>query len=118
MVPVVDNTAVPGNTPHKSWDENANTPSLSPASTHSRTHSSPAVSYTHIADDDDDSGSEAGYAPQPAADAGFIILRPDASGASLRVAAASATSFTAALGALRTRVVRTSIRVPDRRGRS
>lgn len=31
VVPVVDNTASPTNTRYKSWQENANTPSLSPA---------------------------------------------------------------------------------------
>ena len=31
VVPVVDNTATPENSRHKSWQENANTPSLSPA---------------------------------------------------------------------------------------
>lgn len=31
VVPVVDNTAQPSGVPHKSWLENANTPSLSPA---------------------------------------------------------------------------------------
>ena len=30
-MPVVDNTADPSGVPHKSWLENANTPSLSPA---------------------------------------------------------------------------------------
>lgn len=63
--------------------------------------------YTHLDDDDDETGSEASTSlaqngTEHSADAGFIILRPDASGASLRVAAASTTSFTAALGALRT----------------